>query len=505
MEQGRKGEAFDVLIAGSGMGGLMCGALLALHGYRILILEKHHQIGGNLQTFKRKGLRFNSAMHFVGAMEKGQILHQVFKYLGILEQTGLERLDPDQYERLFLGGREFKMSCGLKAHKDRLLSYFPEEEVAIQAYLEKLQEIWDSTRVLNLYDFRNHLEADTKFAQIDAFEYIDSLTENRELRALWGMISALYAGKPGKSPLITHAIIGYHYIQSAWKFTHGSHLLARALEQVIIKNGGELRRNSEVVRLHTDQRQATAFELKDGSLVRGKHFFSSLHPAQTLKLVDPGVFRKAYVHRIEELDNTIGAFCLYIILKKGKFRNINSNVNIALGEDSWNPGKYEDNPWPSACILYTSPDPSAPEYAESLTISAYMKMEELKRWEDTGVGKRGKHYTNFKKVRAELLIDLADSKLNGLRENIESYFTATPLTFRDYTGTPDGSLYGILKDSRNPRKSYISPMTRISNLYLTGQSAGVGLHGVLGVTVSALFSCEPLLDIGKLLKEIRDA
>lgn len=245
--------------------------------------------------------------------------------------------------------------------------------------------------------------------------------------------------------------------------------------------------------------------MKDGSLVKGDHFISSLHPAQTIKLVEPGVFRKAYVHRIQELENTIGSFCLYIILKKGAFRNINSNVNIAREADSWDPGKYEEKSWPAACILYTTPDRNNPEYAESMTISAYMKMEEVKQWEDTRVGRRGKHYANFKKERAEQLIDLADSKLNGLRENIESYFTATPLTFRDYTGTPDGSLYGIMKDSRNPRHSYISPMTRINNLYLTGQSSGVGLHGVLGVTVSALFTCEPLLDIEKLLKEIRDA
>ena len=69
-------------------------ALLSLNGFRTIILEKHYQIGGNLQTFRRKGVQFNSAMHFVGAMEKGQILHQVFKYLGILENTGLEPLDP---------------------------------------------------------------------------------------------------------------------------------------------------------------------------------------------------------------------------------------------------------------------------------------------------------------------------------------------------------------------------------------------------------------------------
>ncbi len=500
-----EGQASDVVITGSGIGGLMCGALLSLNGYRTIILEKHHRIGGNLQSFNRKGVRFNSAMHYVGAMEKGQILHQVFKYLGILENTGLERLDPDQYERLYLGDKEFIYAGGMKEHEERLLSYFPSEQRAISAYLAKLEEVWNSTNILNLKDFRNHLDADTQFTQADACEFIDSLTDNQELRALWGMTGAFHAGEPGKSPLITHAIISYHYIQSAWKFSYGSDRLARALERVISENGGEVRRNSEVVRLVCEGRHATAVELWDGSMVMGEHFISGLHPAQTVKLVEPLVFRKAYVQRIQELENTIGSFCVYIILKKGKFHNINSNVNIAKDKDSWNPGKYYEHVWPAACILYTSPDKQNPEFAESMTISAFMKYEEVKKWEDTRVGRRGSHYATFKRERAELLINLANSRLEGLRDSIDSYYTATPLTFRDYTGTPEGSLYGIMKDCTNPRKSYVSPMTRIPNLFLTGQSSGVGLHGVLGVTVSALFTCEPLLDIKKLLNEIRDA
>ncbi len=505
MEQRREKKTFEVVITGSGLGGLMCGALLSLNGYKTVVLEKHSQIGGNLQTFKRKGVRFNSAMHFVGAMEKGQILHKVFKYLDILDDTGLERLDRDHYEKLFLGEKEFSYAGGMKAHRERLLSYFPSEGKAIHAYLDMLEEIWNSSKVLNLKDFRNHLDADARFNQMDAFEFIDSLTDNQVLRALWGMTSALHAGESGKTPLLTHAIISYHYIQGAWKFSKGSDQLAKALMRVITENGGEVRKKSEVIRLHTVDRHATAVELSDGSIIEGTHFISGLHPAQTLKLLEPGTLRKAYVNRIQSLENTIGSFSLYIILKKGAFRTINSNVNIANGIDAWNPGKYYEQTWPAACILYTTPDKTNPEFAESMTISAFMKYEELQKWEDTRVGRRGVHYRTFKHKKAKLLIDFAASRLEGLENAIERYYSATPLTFRDYTANPEGSLYGIIKDCRNPRESYISSKTRIDNLYLTGQSSGVGLHGVLGVTVSALFTCEALLDIEKLLKDIRDA
>lgn len=498
-------KRYDVIITGAGMGGLMCGALLSKKGYKTLILEKHHQIGGNLQTFRRNGVLFNSAMHFVGSMEKGQILHQLFKYLGIHELIGLERLNPDAYEKLYLGDREFNYAAGLEKHRAALLSEFPQEGKAITAYLDKLVEVWDSTKVLNLEDFRDHLDAETQFTQIDSFDFISSLTENQELRALWRMTGALHAGSPGKSPLLTHAIISYHYIQGAWKFSQGTNRLAQALARVIRKNGGEIRKNSEVISFINQGRELRAIEMKDGSRIEGEKFISSLHPAQTIGLLNPDGLRKAYVSRIQALENTIGSFCVYIILKKKSFPYINSSVNIANGMDAWNPDKYEENHWPSGCILYTTADKNNTEYAESLTISAFMKYEELKQWEDTGVGKRGRHYLAFKKKRAEGLIKLAASRFKGLEDSIEQCYAASPLTFRDYTGTPDGCIYGIKKDCKNPRESYISTSTRIPNLYLTGQSSGSGLHGVLGVSVSALFTCGSFLDIGKLLNEIRDA
>ena len=101
-----KSSEFDVVIIGSGLGGLMCGALLSMNGHKVCVLEKHHQIGGNLQTFKRKGIGFNSAMHYVGSMDEGQILNKVFRYLGVLDSTGLEKLDKSDYEKVYLGDRE---------------------------------------------------------------------------------------------------------------------------------------------------------------------------------------------------------------------------------------------------------------------------------------------------------------------------------------------------------------------------------------------------------------
>ena len=49
-------ENFDVVIIGSGIGGLCCGSLLALSGKKVLICEAHSKAGGVAHGFEKKRL-----------------------------------------------------------------------------------------------------------------------------------------------------------------------------------------------------------------------------------------------------------------------------------------------------------------------------------------------------------------------------------------------------------------------------------------------------------------
>ena len=80
-------QTSDIVIIGSGLGGLLCGAVLSLEGYQVTVLERNKQIGGNLQTFSRDKHIFDSGVHYIGSLGKGQNLYKVFKYLGIVDQT----------------------------------------------------------------------------------------------------------------------------------------------------------------------------------------------------------------------------------------------------------------------------------------------------------------------------------------------------------------------------------------------------------------------------------
>ncbi|MBS4012511.1 MAG: NAD(P)/FAD-dependent oxidoreductase [Bacteroidetes bacterium] len=495
-------KKYDVVIIGSGIGGLLCGLILAKSRYSVCILEKHHQIGGNIQTFKRKGCTFTTGMHYVGSLEEGEILNKVFKYLGIIDKIKVRKLDEKCFEKIYIEDEEFNYAMGMDNFKAQLLEYFPEEKDAIEKYIKKIESIWKNIKLINLEEVT---EADIfKLDSLteNAYDFIESLTDNKKLKALLVATNGLYAGVKEKTPMHIHAIINKFFINSAWKLDESEVLLADVIKNEIESYGGEVLTNKEVKKINCENGLAINAVTTNNEVFEARNFISDIHPAKTTELLEAGLLRKIYVNRIKNAENTISCFSLYIVLKKNSLKHINSNIYYSDSWNVWGTDTYDSKNWPKGYIFYTSPDKDNGEYAESATTITYMKYEEVEKWENTTIGKRGDDYLDYKKMKAEAFLKVIEKKIPDFRSHIDTYYTASPLTYRDYTGIPEGSMYGIIKDCNNPLDSFISHNTKVTNLFLTGQN--INLHGILGVTMSAMISCSNLIDINKLIKEIKN-
>ena len=217
-------------------------------------------------------------------------------------------------------------------------------------------------------------------------------------------------------------------------------------------------------------------------------------------MIDGHSIHKAYRDRINSLENTIGMFSLYIVLKENTVKYMNHNHYYYESNSVWTTATYNEKSWPQSYMLYTPATSKSDEYADCMIAMSYMKFDELKKWENTTVGNRGEDYLEFKQKKAEELLQLIEKKFPEIRSQIKNYYTSTPLTYRDYTGTYQGSSYGILKDYNNPLKSIILPKTKIKNLFFTGQN--LNLHGILGVTIGAVMTCGELVGLDYLVKKI---
>lgn len=500
---------YDIVIIGSGIGGLVCGGILAREGYRVCILEKNNQIGGSLQTFSRDKRIFDSGVHYLGGLGEGQNLYQIFKYLEVMDKLKLERMDEDAFDKILIGDdpKEYRQGQGYENFIRNLVKDFPEEEAGIRAYCEKIKEVCSRFPLYNLRTNGLH-EDKADVWGLDTYTVVSSLIQNKILQSVLVGNNALYVGRANETPFYIHSLIINSYIQSAWKCVNGGSQIANILAKNIRKYGGEIIKYCEVTRLVTEAGKVLYAETANGKQYHADRFISNLHPARTMDMTESEAIKPVYRKRIASLPQTISSFLIHIALKENCFPYYKHNYYYHKPGHIWGLADYTEDNWPLGYAIFLPPSYRTGEYADAMTIFSYMRYEEMKPWEHTfntiyDENDRGADYELFKKRKAETLLDCVEQRFPGLRNCIKSYSTSTPLSYRDYIGNYDGSLYGVAKDYRDPLKTFISPRTKVRNLYLTGQN--INVHGVLGASISALLTCITILGNEDIVEKIKNA
>ncbi len=497
---------YDVIIAGSGLGGLLCGSILAKEGMHVCILEKSRKAGGCLQTFKRKGVVFDTGVHYFGGMDPGQTLHRYWDYFGLTKSLELERMNRDGFDIIGISDREYPMAIGFDHFVEQLLPHFPSEKENLEKYTCSLKVISAGFPLYNLELPKDHTEE--KYRSQSAFDFFYALNESENpsdgihtgrLSSVLAGNNLIYAGNRKHTPLHLPALINHSFISSAWRTVGGSAQIAEKLMEGILSNGGEIHLDEEVIGICLNEDE---FEVmtKPGRCFTSKKFISGIHPAKTLKMMEPTVFRKTFFKRITNLKNTVSSFAVYIVLKDRSFPYLDHNYYYHSTDDVWNESNREG--WPSGYMLHTPAPASEDGFARNMIILAAMPFKKVKKWEDTRKGNRGSEYLEFKDHFAASLLELAEQRFPGLRSAISYMEASTPLTWRDYTGIPEGSMYGIERDYQDPLITTLLPATKIPGFYFTGQN--ISLHGMLGVTIGAVLTCGEIIGLEYLLNNIRN-
>jgi len=501
-------EVYDFVIIGSGIGGLECAYILSDEGYKVKVLEKNHQIGGNLQVFSREKRILDTGVHYIGSLDEGECLNQYFKYFGLRDSLKWYRLDDDCFDMVsFSDGSQYKLGQGYDQFKANLYEYFPEEKEAIDSYCDRIQEICE---VFPLYNLESETPDDymleLEMLSTNAVEFLDSLTENKRLKAVLGGNNALYAGEKEVTPLYVHALISNSFIMGSYRLENGGAQIAISLMRSIQKNGGKLERNKNVIGANYDEKgNITEVVLKNGETVKGKNFISNVHPAVTIDVFGQDHFLKAYAKRVKNLENTPSSFIMHVILKDVTFKYLNHNIYHHPNDEVWDGPNYTEDNWGESLFICTPKSSKSDEYADSLTVMAYMNYEDVEKWKSTmntikEPGDRGEEYAQFKKEKETILIEKIKELFPEIENSIQSVYSSTPLTLRDYIGDYEGSLYGVKRNSNAPLRSIIKSKTKIPNLYLTGQN--LVLHGILGATISAFLTCFNFVEKEKLMAKV---
>lgn len=425
-----------------------------------------------MQSYQRGRLSFDTGLHYIGGLAEGQQLHSIFSHLGLMKLPWV-RLDADGFDRVTIGHQTFPMAEGYDHFARTLSEYFPKEKEGLRKYVELMR----------------HLPSMEEIGPVNAYDWMKSLFNDSLLINVLSGSAIKMELRRESLPLFTFAHGMSSYIGSSWRLRGGGHLIVNALVDDINRMGGKVVCHAEVNKLEEKDGRIVAARCSKGDVYEGDVFISDVHPQVTFGWLDESkVIKNMFRRRINAMENSTGILTVSLVLKKGVLPYFNHNKYYYRKPNVWT---FSEDVGGVGGVMVSCRVPEEGDYARQIDLMTPVSWKLFEAWEHTTVGHRGESYDMLKNHLADECIHLAERVVPELGSMVEKRYISTPLTYRDYTLSPCGSAYGVRKDCRNILMTTLSPRTSIPNLLLTGQS--LMLHGVEGVTMTALQTCGELL------------
>ena len=498
-------DSWDAIVIGSGIGGLTAAALLARYaGRRVLVLERHYTAGGFTHVFHRPGFDWDVGVHYIGDNAEGRRLFDGVTRGGLTWNRMSE-----VYDRIVIDGREYDYRAGDQEWREGLLSRFPGEKRAIEAWLRLLR---NTSRASRLYFAEKALPAPLahvaggllrrgflRHARHSTGDVLSSLTSNRELAAVLAGQWGDYGETPSRSSFGAHAIIAADYLEGAMYPVGGAASIARSIVPEIEEHGGQVVVNAEVREILTDeQKRACGVRLADGRELRSKLVISDAGAVNTFTRLLPHAEMQK---QLAAIPRSAAHLSLYVGLR-GTARDLGlSQTNLWLYPTADHDANLRafssdiDQRFP--VIFISFPSAKDPEFEQrhpgrsTIEVISMAPYSAFERWAGTRWKKRGADYDELKSRLAERMLEELMKAVPVARGHVEHAELSTPLTTAHFNGTGHGEIYGLAPTPERFALRSLRPATPVNNLYLTG--ADLVVAGVAGAMVGGILCASAIL------------
>lgn len=491
---------YDYTVIGGGVSGMTSALILAKQGFSVSLVEKSGQLAPTIRGFTRKGLFFDTGFHYTGGLGMGEPVDLFFRYLGLSDGLQKVKFREDAFDtfRCLEPPFNFNFPCGYDRIRERFHEVFPDERKAIDTYLSAVREQYYSVPYVNL----DMSEMSAGFSTVHGptlQEFLDRLTNNRLLKCILSMHCFLYGVAPDEVSFANHANVAGSYYESVNGISGGGLKLTEVFETQLEKAGVHVFRGQEVTGMLLSSDGAfCGLTLKDGTNVSAKGCISTIHPRQLLEIVPDSVFRPVYVSRLHELEETASACMLYAVCSGPIEELAGSNIFVFPEPDFacfYTNIAVEKQPM---YITAAREEHTGEKAKHGFIAICPMSRAQTNPLIDPLSQKRSANYKVLKEEIAEKMVRSIKVSCPEIAEKITDITCATPLTLRDYTNSPFGSLYGVKHKigQYNPM-----PGTRLKGLFLAGQATTA--PGIMGAMMSGFLACGAILGHEKLQKELK--
>lgn len=500
-------EEADVVVIGSGMGGLSAARAIAQFGRRrVLVLEQHYTLGGMTHEFSRAGrYRFGTGLHYMSA--------SAGPFLGFMTD-GRAQLSPlpDEYDALHFPEFDFSVPATQERFRERLKERFPDEADAIDGFLRTTRWAMTGLTARNVFASFPAGVRKTGASIVERLfpstyrslrDQVARSFRDPQLRAVLAARWGLYGTAPESSAFGYHAAVPLTFFMEGTAHpVGGPQELNRVVLEILQRYGVVLRSRQTVREVVVKDGKVTGVDVQDTATGRR-------YRVRTDTVVSATGVRNTYAligrsHELEDLPEERSAVMLFLGLDR-------SPAEFGLrGENHWfMPDIDEHDSFhrpPGEGTLYVSfaslNNPAARFHTVELLELVDPKVVE--QWRGTPEHERPAGYRKFKDELTERMLARLEERWPGFRETVAFAELATPLSFETYQHSVLGSFYGLAATPRRLRSAWAGCRTPVKGLFVAGQDAWGS--GVVGALAGGLMAANAVLkprQLGTMWRAIR--
>lgn len=478
-------EHYDVIVIGSGIGGMVAALRCARAGRSVLVLEAGKQFGGYTNPFARKHFHFDPGIHYIGECGPGGSFRRLLDRLG-LEHVAFKELDPDGFDHYVFPDYAVKNCVGLDRFRDRLAADFPAERRNLDRFFKLLADVdfvvRKTQRMPNAGDAIRLLRRTPnvlRWYRSTAKSLLDHYFDDRRLKgALAGPVGDL--GLP-PSRLAAIMLMGLltHYANGAYFPAGGSGPLRDGFVEGLRTAGADLKRNARVASIEHSGGKVTGVTTAKGERYTASTVISNAQATATYDMVGLEHLGNRLRRKVDNIEHSYGSVVI--------FMGVDGDLDTsALGSSNvWSYGGDVEDMYAQAALddfrkntsffltVPTNKDPDgalAPAGQQTVELVTLCQSDPYKGWFGAKSMRRGDDYESLKNQVADHFVALAERHLPGLSDHVVLREVATPATNFSYTLSPSGNIYGPAHTPEQIAPWRFNTQSPLAGLFLCGAS-----------------------------------